>query len=98
MSEWMRKAIGEAPAGTSGLVVEPWSIGEVYGVAANWGDASAPVYGWTGDDEWVLTGRQVADYCHEPLAALRAQIAETLQLCGEDESEADAVVNEATGF
>ena len=44
MTTAMQDAIEVAPEGTSGLVIEPWCPGEVYGVAADWSQASAPVY------------------------------------------------------
>lgn len=67
------------PAGTSGLAVEPWSEGEIYAVAANWAQASAPVYAY-GQDGWHQTGRQVADYQHRANAALRAVIIEAIAM------------------
>jgi hypothetical protein len=59
------------PAGTSGLAVEPWAAGEIYAVAANWSQASAPVYCY-GQTGWHLdrAGRQVADFGHIARAAL----------------------------
>ena len=65
------------PAGMSGLSVEPWTPGEVYAVAANWAQASAPVMSY-GSDGWTHTGRQVADYRHRPKDALRAVITEAI--------------------
>lgn len=65
----MMEAMEAAPRGTSGLCVVPWCVYDVYGVAANWANAAAPVYTW-GDGEWINSGRQVADYRHDPQAAL----------------------------
>jgi hypothetical protein len=61
----MQAAIDAAPADTSGLVIEPWAPGEVYGVAADWAQASCPVffYGPTG---WEPRQYQVADFRHRP--------------------------------
>lgn len=63
------------PAGTAGLAVAPWSADEVYAVAANWGQASAPVLTWA-EDRWIDSGRQVADFRHEPESALAAELRE----------------------
>jgi hypothetical protein len=65
----------KTPAGTYGYAVEPWSKGEIYAVAADWAQASSPVYTY-GPDGWDSdrAGRQVADFRHRPLAALRDEI------------------------
>lgn len=65
------------PSGTTGLAVEPWGTGEIYAVAANWAQASAPVYSY-GNGGWDVTGQQVADYRHRATAALRAVIVQSL--------------------
>lgn len=65
------------PAGTSGLAVEPWSKGEIYAVAADWAQASAPILVY-GPDGWTQSGRQVADYRHRATAALRAVILDAI--------------------
>lgn len=59
------------PDGMSGLACEPWTPGEIYAVAADWAQASSPVLVW-GNEEWTLDecGRQVADFRHDPAAAL----------------------------
>ena len=80
----------KAPAGKSGLVIEPWSKGEIYAVAANWAQASDPVLiygerGWVNDTH----GRQVADFRHSPEAALASYLAEAIRLSGGDEDEAN---------
>lgn len=97
MNRTMQVAVDAAPAGTSGLVAEPWSVGETYGVAADWSQARAPVYAY-GDSGWTQTGRQVADYRHEPSAALADCLAETLRASGDDAGEADQLASEATEF
>ncbi len=82
------------PAGTYGLAIEPWSIGEIYAVAANWAEASAPVYTY-GEDGWDRNGRQVADYRHEPADALTDVLAAALLACGDDADEAVDLVADA---
>jgi len=66
-----------APAGMSGLWVAPW--GETYAVAADWSAATAPVmfYGKSGWGHDVLC-RQVADFRHDPEAALAAALWDAL--------------------
>jgi hypothetical protein len=93
----LNAAIHAAPAGTSGLVCAPWTPGEVYGVAAKWAEASAPVYSY-GDDTWQLTGRQVANYCHRPHEALTEQLAEALRASGDDPTEAIALADNSVEF
>jgi hypothetical protein len=93
----MQRAIDTAPAGTSGLVVEPWEPGDTYGVAAVWSQASASVYAY-GDDGWTQTGRQVADYGHDPYAALAGWLVDTLRASGDNPDEATRIAGEATGF
>ena len=89
------------PTGTYGLAVEPWSAGEIYGVAANWAQASAPVYTY-GRNGWTPNGRQVADYRHEPAAALADEITAAIAASDgvpSDEVDADevnAIVSDAT--
>lgn len=87
-----------APAGMSGLVAEPWTPGEIYGVAANWSDAAATVYTY-GDDGWQPSRCQVADFSHEPRSALAAELREALIHSGETpgnaEDEADDLADDA---
>ena len=99
----MSKAIEvTCPAGTSGLAVEPWSKGEVYAVAANWAQASAPVYTY-GMNGWGLDrcGRQVADFRHSAKAALRDEItyaiatSEGIPSADVDDDEVDGIVSDA---
>ena len=85
----MRQAITNAPAGTWGLIVAPWSPSEPYGVAADWGQASAPVY-ILDDDEWTPNGRQVADFRHDPADALRTELEAAIRASG-DEPDDDEV-------
>lgn len=88
------------PAGTYGLAVEPWSKGEIYAVAADWAQASAPVYSY-GKDGWCQIGQQVADYQHRVKDALRAQLVETIALSEGipsdevDEDDIDAILSDA---
>ena len=89
------------PAGKSGLAVEPWSKGEIYAVAANWAQASDPILVY-GPDGWNGNGRQVADYRHSALAALRAEIvaaiaaSEGIPSDDVDDDEVTGIVDDAT--
>lgn len=73
-----------APAGMTGLAVEPWAKGEVYAVAADWAQAGSPVmvYGETG---WAPDshGRQVADFRHNAREALEAVVADAVAASGD---------------
>lgn len=97
MNATMQKAAATAPANTTGLVIEPWGRGETYGVAADWAQASACVYAY-GDREWIGTGRQVADYRHDPRAALVDVLAESLRMSGDDEADAETLADDAKSF
>jgi hypothetical protein len=98
MSQYIQDAIDTAPTGTSGLVVAPWDASEVYGVAADWSQASAPVYTYT-RGEWSRdNGYQVADWQHKPSEALEAEIIEALIQSGDGDSEAASMVADATAF
>ena len=94
---YIQDAIDSAPPGTSGLVVAPWSPSEVYGVAANWLQASAPVY-TLGCDGWKQSEYQVADWRHWPIEALKAEITEALLQSGDGDSEVSAIVADAVSF
>ena len=99
-SEAVCKAIECAPAGTAGLVCEPWTAGEVYGVAADWSDASSPVFAY-GADGWFPTSRQVADSRHSARAALVEVLCDSLRMSGEgDESDdiAESLADDAVHF
>jgi hypothetical protein len=90
------------PTGMSGLAVEPWSKGEIYAVAANWAQASAPVYVY-GERGWDIDhcGRQVADFRHSARAALEAQVeyaiatSEGIPSDEVDADEVDAICDDA---
>jgi len=85
------------PAGTSGLACEPWTPGEIYAVAANWSEASAPVYSYTSCG-WHSTAYQVADYSHDPQAALEDEIRLALRAStaeDPDPAEVAAIVSDA---
>jgi len=101
MNKAMKQAIDSAPAGTTGFVCEPWTPGEVYGVAADWAQAAGSVYSY-GEDGWNSTGHQVADYLHSDRSALVANLAEALQMSGESEEdakeEAESLAVDATKF
>lgn len=86
-----------APAGMSGLWVEPWSRGEIYAVAADWAQASCPVLvygedGWTNDSH----GRQVADFRHNERAALDSEIREAMGASGDEpDDEVNGILDDA---
>lgn len=90
------------PAGTCGLAVEPWSKGEIYAVAANWAQASAPVYTY-GQRGWHIdrAGRQVADFRHRMRDALADEIryaiatSEGIPSDDVDEDEVESIVGDA---
>ena len=90
-----RKLSIAAPAGMSGLVVEPWSEGEVYGVAADWGEAACTVLVY-GEDGWVGSGRQVADFRHSEVAALKSEIREAI-IAGGDQPDNEEVADIIAG-
>ena len=75
------------PAGTYGYAVAVW--GDIYAVAANWAEASAPVYTWC-EDGWTQDahGRQVADFRHRPKDALREHLREVSEEGGDEISDA----------
>lgn len=98
MTSYMQDAIDSAPDGTTGLVVAPWDESEVYGVAANWSQASAPVYTYTRGQWGRDGGYQVADWRHLPAEALEAEIIESLTQSGDGDSEAKSITAQATSF
>ena len=52
-----------APAGMTGLAVQPWRKGEVYAVAAaNWSEPSSPVMQYHGDGVWGHTQYQAGSF------------------------------------
>lgn len=81
------------PDGTTALAVAPWARDEVYGVAARWADAAAPVWVY-GPDRWTQSAYQAADYRHSASAALAAEIAQAIVACGgeADDAEIDPIV------
>ncbi|MCC7241294.1 MAG: hypothetical protein IT180_05170 [Acidobacteria bacterium] len=87
----MTSATITCPGGLTGLAVEPWTPGEIYAVAANWTQASAPVLAY-GEQGWRQTGHQVADYRHRPALALALELRSALH-CGGDDSD-DAIIND----
>jgi hypothetical protein len=95
----IRAAIESRPAGTSGLVIEPWAPGEVYGVAADWAQAAAPVYFYGhGPGGWEPRQYQVADFRHRPTEALESALREALIASGGDEDDAEGMAADATEF
>ena len=87
-----------APQGMTGIACEPWTPGEIYAVAADWGQASCPVMVW-GDGEWTQDecGRQVADFRHSPQSALRDLIYRSIRAGGDDpdKDEVAGIVEDA---
>jgi len=63
-------------------------------VAANWTEASAPIYA-LGEDGWYAALGQVADCHHSARIALERGLAKSLQVCGGDPSEAEALALDA---
>lgn len=99
MDQHLQTAIDSAPAYTSGLVIAPCDRSEVYGVAANWSQASAPVY-FYGDGKWETRQYQVADFRHKPSEALECEIAMTMEASGDepDDTEVADICSNATEF
>lgn len=96
-NENIQQAINDAPEDTSGLVVVPWNPAEVYGVAANWSQASAQVYIY-GDDEWITSGRQVADYQHSAIKALEEFLLDDILLNDGTDSSVSEIVESSDEF
>ena len=95
----MNAAITTAPAGTSGVICAPWSQSEIYGVAADWSNAAAPVYAYgTTEDGWAQTGSQVADFRHHPVEAMIDVLKRSIRMGGGDEAEAIDIAAAATTF
>ncbi len=86
-----------APDGTSGLVCEPWTPGEVYGVAADWAQAAAPVYTY-GPHGWERGLYQVADFGHDAREAMECVLRLALLACHADEEEAVGLLDDAVEF
>lgn len=97
MNSYLQAAIDAAPAGTSGLVVAPWDESEVYGVAANWAQASAPIYHY-GRNGWQTEQFQAADFRHRAEAALLAEITQALMDSGDGDSVAAGITGQAESF
>ena len=91
---YIQIATDTMPEGTTGLAIAPWSPDEVYAVAADWSQASAPVYTY-GSCGWQTCGRQVADFRHRPSAALEAELGAALIASGEDADDASDLVDDA---
>lgn len=88
-----------APAGMSGIYVEPWSKGKYYAVAANWAQASSPVMVYGDESGWTYDecGRQVADFRHNATEALRDQIIRAIEASGDevDSDDVDGIMEDA---
>lgn len=70
------------PAGTYGLLVETWSKGDVYAVAADWTQAGSPIYVYRNlpgvQVGWRENVRHVGGSWDNPQDALRAVIGENV--------------------
>ena len=62
-------------------------FGEKMGVSADFGQASDQVSVLDADGNWISSGKQVADYRHDPIAAMREQIRDLVQMGGDDPDE-----------
>jgi len=69
-------------AGMTGAAIDYG--GDTIAVAAtNWGDASLPIWAWSSDEqEWCGTQYQVADFRHNPEAALAAVLSDIIRDSG----------------
>jgi len=74
------------------LTTKIW--GDIYGVRADWAQASSPVQS-LGEDGWHNTGRQVADFRHSDAAALRWVLEEAAKVSGDLGDEATAEISKA---
>lgn len=67
------------PRGTWGVAVQLQESGAAnratIAVAAKWNDPSAPVLALKEHGAWRYTGKQVADYRHNPYVALACEVA-----------------------
>lgn len=63
-------------------------FGDEYCVSDDWSQASSPVEG----DEF---GRQVADFRHDPRAAMRAQVEHAIEMGGDDPEDCEDEINAA---
>lgn len=74
-----------APKGMTGLACAPFrDPKEVYAVAADWRNASAPVLQWEPGDGWTHTAWQVADFRHQAAEALFKIVMDELEKMGEN--------------
>ena len=64
--------------------------GDTYGVRANWTQASDAVLSM-GEDGWVQTGKQVADFRHDKYAALRWVLTCAAAVSGDEAEAADEI-------
>jgi hypothetical protein len=69
--------------------------GDTYGVRADWSDAASPVAARSLSGEYVPTVYQVADFCHDPHAALRRDIEDTIRLSDDDPEDIRAEIEAA---
>jgi hypothetical protein len=77
---------------TTELTTKIW--GDIYGVRADWAQASSSVQS-LGEDGWRHTGKQVADFQHNDVAALIWVLEEVARVTGDLDDEASAEINKA---
>jgi len=86
--KWLGLMTEQLPYRSHGKVV--FDGGDIYGVAANWIEASSPVLSWQ-DDAWEGTQWQVADFRHRPGEAL----VRLLAACGYNEEVAESMMEDS---
>ena len=52
--------------------------GDLYTIRADWADAGCSIERHT-EDGWLATGRQVADFSHEPAAAMEQELRDAVR-------------------
>jgi hypothetical protein len=81
------------PQGTCG-----WGVccyGVWYAVAANWADASAPVYVLDDRGQWVQTHWRSGDFLHSPLDAFELHLRQAMYRAGADPEDVDLLLIDA---
>lgn len=73
---------------------------EVYGVAARWDDASAPVWIPDDNDGWFQSGYNVVVFKHDPYMALKCQLQRAIidSVDSLDDYDLDKLVEDAVYF
>ena len=62
-------------------------FGEKMGVSADFSHASDQIAALDSAGNWIPTGKQVADYRHDNVAAMRDQIRDLVRMGGDDPDE-----------